>query len=171
MSDLILALEVDVVREVFKKVEESWASKIGYAALYSPSSAVEAAVTEAWQKIEDVVGQCLRSGWELAQSRVSDVINYVQTTASHLGNKANEFREILLAKLRNAISATFDLVLSAMRSEVKVGGLIYRLKSVKLQQKLVFSGSVEGSLTALCKFVSSGELVVEGAYEFSKESS
>ena len=70
----------------------------------------------------------------------------------------------LLKQLRLVISETFDLILSSMRSEVKIRDLTYRLTSVELQQKLVFSGSIEASLTALCKFVGSGEFVVTGSY-------
>ena len=166
MNELILALDEDLVQAAFKRVESTWAvSKLGDSALYAASSAVDAAVTEAWQKVEDVVGECLRAGWETVEGHVSEVVAYVKDAASKLGNKANQFREILLSKLRAVISATFDLVLSTMRIEVKIGDSTYCLKSVNLQQKLVFSGSLEGSLTALCKFVSSGELVVQGAYE------
>jgi hypothetical protein len=166
MNELILTLDEDLVQAAFRRVDSIWTvSKLSDSSLYSASSAVDAAVTEAWQKMEDVLGECLRAGWASVENHVSEVVTYVKDAASKLGNKANQFREILLAKLRAVISATFDLVLSTMRSEVKVGDSTYRLKSVNLQQKLVFSGSLESSLTALCKFVSSGELVVQGAYE------
>jgi len=62
-------------------------------------------------------------------------------------------------------NADFDQILSSLRIEIKIGEVPYRLKTLELQQKLVFSGSIEASVTTLCKFVSSGELSVQGSYE------
>jgi hypothetical protein len=121
---------------------------------------VNAAFTEAWLKIEELVGDSLKLGWEHTKERVGSVAGYVTDASVRLGNKAVEFQERLLKQPRLLISETFDLIFSSMRSEIKIGDLSYRLVLVELQQKLVFSGSIEASLTALCKFVGSGEFVV-----------
>jgi hypothetical protein len=164
--EIIVAVNEDVVREAFKRAETvEIAQDRPDAKLYSMSSAVKAAVGDTWLKIKRVVEECLRTRWELVQASVQEVLDYITATANGLGNDAIFYREILIVKMREIISSTFDLILSSLRTEIKVGEHSYRLKTVELQQKLVFTGSIELSLTTLCKFVSSGELSVQGSYE------
>jgi len=171
MAELVVTFTGDIVKVAFSRIEQlQRAAVLEDSALYAVSDVVNAAFTEAWLKIEELVGDALKLGWETTKERVASVAGYVMDASAKLGNKAAEFQERLLKQLRLLISETFDVILSSMRSEVKIGDLLYRLASVELQQKLVFSGSIEASLTALCKFVGSGEFVVTGSYTISSTS-
>lgn len=164
MTQLVVAVTGDLVKTAFKSVGNEGVKVREEAALQSISDAVRATLERAWVKIEDVVGTCLLRGWEDAKELVSEVSTFVAQEAEKLGQQAVEFRQLLLERLRSVISETFDLVLASMRSEVRLGEVSYRLESIDLEHKLVFSSSVKASLTALCKFVGSGELVVKGSY-------
>jgi hypothetical protein len=165
MSELVVTFTGDIVKIAFSRAEHlQQTTELTDSALYAVSDVVNAAFTEAWLKIEELVGDSVKLGWENTKERVSSVAGYVTDASVKLGNKAAEFEERLLKQLRFVISETFDLILSSMRNEVKIGDLSYRLASVELQQKLVFSGSIEASLTALCKFAGSGEFIVSGTY-------
>lgn len=164
MTQLVVAVTGDLVKTAFKSVGNEGAKVGEEATLQSISDAVRATLERAWVKIEDVVGACLLRGWEDAKELVSEVATFVAQETEKLGQQAIELRRLLLERLRRVISETFDLVLASMRSEVRIGEVSYCLTSIDLEHKLVFSSSVEASLTALCKFVGSGELVVKGSY-------
>jgi hypothetical protein len=165
MPELVVTLTGDIVKTAFSRAEAlAQTTLLKDTALFAASDVLSAAFEEAWLKIQELVGDSLRLGWEHTKERVASVSGYITDASAKLGNKAAEFQDLLLKQLRLVISETFDLILSSMRNEVKIGDLSYRLASVELQQKLVFSGSVEASITALCKFVGSGEFVVTGSY-------
>jgi hypothetical protein len=165
MPELVVILTGDVVKTAFSRAEQPQLTTSPQdSALYSVTGVFDAAFAEAWLMIEELVGDSLRLGWEQTKGRVASVADYVKNASVQLGNKSAEFQERLLKRLRLVVSETFDLILSSMRNEIKIGDRSYRLTSVELQQKLVFSGSLEASLTALCKFVGSGEFTVTGSY-------
>jgi hypothetical protein len=125
---------------------------------------VETAVSEAWEKIRALVKEVSRKGWEKTTSLLDEVIAFIDVSAAELENLADEFRKLLVQKIHELMQETSDLILNSIRTKVQVGDQHYVLNSVQLQTKLVFSASIEGSLTTLCKFIGSGETVVTGTY-------
>ena len=170
MTQLVVTLTEDLVDTAFKNATDKQNAGLDDASLQSISGAVRGALDNAYVKIRDVVKECSLKGWENAQGQVLKVLEDVTEEENELvDSDTKKFRKQLLDHLRRVIAETFNLVLSFMPSEVVIGEVTYRLTSVELEHKLVLSGSIEASLTALCKFVGSGEFVVKGAYGMSSE--
>jgi hypothetical protein len=125
---------------------------------------VESAASETWEKIRILVKEASRKGWEAAKPLIDDVLAFIDARAEELRSSADQFRKLIIEKIHELIRETTNLILISVRNSVQIGNQSYLLNSIELQTKLVFSGSVEGSITALCKFVGSGELVVTGKY-------
>ena len=170
MTQLVIPLTEDLIETVFTKVtDDAQSTGLDNTDLETISRALPGALEKAWAKIHDVVKECSLKGWKNAKVQVFKVLGEITEEAEKLGLDATEFKKILLDRLRQVFAETFDLMLSFMPSEVKIRGDRYCLNSVELEHKLVLSGSIEVSLTALCKFVGSGEFVVKGAYGLSSE--
>ena len=167
MNALTYAAPTDVIHEVLQAVAP--AAAMGAPATGALPAAIgdifEAAVREAWVRFRSMVERCARDGYEAVRAEITSFAGHVEMVAEELGARADEFRQRVLEKIRETIIATFDALLSCMRPTVLLGGRTYVLDSINLEQKLVYSGSLEMSLTALCKFVGGGELVVKGSYK------
>ena len=170
MSIMTVAVTYDLIARAFEQVEISKPSpstaNIGAAKAYSRAPEVEAALGDAWLKIKSLLERCANQGKEIIRSEVATFIQYVDSTGKELDALAKDFRDRLLEKIREMIAATFDLLLRALRSDIVVGERKLALKSIELEQKLMFSGSLQISLTSLCELAGTGELTVTGSYEF-----
>jgi hypothetical protein len=169
MSTMTVAVTFDLLSEAFDKVDVTKraapAAPGGAAKAYSRAPEVEAAVNDAWIRIKSMVERCVNQGKAIIQSEVSAFMQYVDSTSKELGARAKEFRDRLLDGIREMITKTFDLMLKALRSDIVVGQRTFALKTLDLEQKLLFSGSLQISLTSLCELAGSGELTVTGSYE------
>lgn len=163
---LISAIHNDIISAAFNSVElypdrtVSSEGKLHAAGL----DAIDAALSDVWNEIRKYVGDVSSKGWSAMQDNFGVIVSYINKAAESLGKQAQLFKERLLEKIRSVIAETFDLVLAALRSTVKIGGDEYKLVTVDLEHKLVYTGSVEVSLKSLCSFVGAGELVVKGSY-------
>jgi len=128
------------------------------------SGRVVAAVSEAWEKVREVLDEAARRGWEAVQSQTEGFSKYIESIVQELEDEADAFREMLASKLHKLMQVIMDKALRSVRSRLLVGGDVYLLNSVTVQNKLVFTGSIEVSLAALCRFIASGEMVVTGTY-------
>lgn len=166
MNALTFAAPTDVIADVLDSVAPQRASdpavKGGLAGAHG--TAYEAACKEAWVRFRVLVEQCARDGYDATRAAIADFVTRTGEVADELGAAGQAFRQHVLGKIRDTIVATFDALLGCMRSRVELGGRSYVLDSINLEHKLVYSGSLEASLTALCKFVGTGEMVVKGAY-------
>lgn len=169
MSTVIVAAAADVIAQAFEQVNVLQAPQAGFAGgtprAYSLANEVEGALGDAWVKIRALVEKCSQKGRAIVRSEVETFMQYMETTCRELGAHAREFRERLLGKIREMISSTFAVMLRAMHSELTVGDRKLALKSINLEQKLIFSGSLQISLTSLCEFAGGGELTIVGSYE------
>jgi hypothetical protein len=167
MNALTYAAPTDVIHDVLQAVAPAAAS--GEPSTGALGGAIrdtfESAVREAWVRFQAMVERCTRDGYEAVCAEITSFTGHIEMVAGELGARAEEFRQRVLEKIRETIIATFDALLSCMRSTVLLGGRTYLLDSIDLEHKLVYSGSLEMSLTALCKFVGGGELVVKGSYK------
>lgn len=167
MNQVLLATSQDVVTVVFDRLERRQQVTAGGAGGGLKSGALdafEAAVAEKVQELKELAARSVREGWEAVQGAVRSFTGGVEEAATQLGKRAQEFRDRLMDVIRSVIAETFDFMLSAMRAELKVGGQTYRMASIDMEQKLVFTGSIDISVTSLCKLLGSGELVVKGKY-------
>jgi hypothetical protein len=169
MSTMTVAVSFDLLSQAFDQVDvtkRAATAAAGHAAkAYSRAPEVEAAVSDAWIRIKSMVERCVTQGRAIIQNEVSAFMEYVDSTSKELGARAKEFRDRLLESIREMITQTFDLMLKALRSDIIVGERKFALKSLNLEQKLLFSGSLQISLTSLCELAGSGELSVTGSYE------
>lgn len=167
MNALTYAAPTDVIQEVLQAVAPGAA--LGEVATDALGGAVggglDSAVREAWVRFRSIVERCARDGYEAVRAEITSFTDHVEMVAAELGARADVFREQIREKIRETIVATFDALLGCMRSTVLLGGRTYMLDSIDLEHKLVYSGSLEMSLTSLCKFVGGGELVVKGSYK------
>ena len=166
MNQVLLTTQVDLVSAVFARVEQRRAvgAHSGSALQAGALDAFEAAVAEKAQELKEIAEDAVRSGWEAVQGAVQSFSAGVERAATNFGKRAKEFRDRVMDVIRNIIAETFDFMLSAMRSELVVGGRTYTMASLDFEQKLVFTGSIDISVTSLFKLLGSGELVVKGKY-------
>jgi hypothetical protein len=170
MNQFTVLLPYDLIERAFEQIDIASPSANtvarGDSKLYAnPISILEAAIGDAWLKIQTLVTKCARQGKQFIQEQVSDFMSYVEATTKELGSNADNFRLRLLEKIQEIMCETFDLMLKALRTEIMVGHRKLVLKSIDLEQKLTYTASLEVSLTSLCEFAGGGELTVKGAYE------
>jgi len=151
-----------VLRNITFEVAVAGSVSSNYQRLSTPAAI--AAAKEVWARIERVLKQAARDGWDAVREEVKAVGEFLDARAAELLNEAAELRDVLIQKLREAMQGMHDFVLGSIRTRVKIGEDTYVLGSIDLESKLVYSGSIEASITALCKFVASGESVVTGKY-------
>lgn len=151
-----------VLRNITFEVAVAGSVSSNYQRLSTPAAI--AAAKEVWTRIERVLKQAARDGWDAVREEVKAVGEFLDARAAELLNEAAELRDALIDKLREAMQGIHDFVLGSIRTRVKIGEDTYVLGSIDLESKLVYSGSIEASITALCKFVASGESVVTGKY-------
>lgn len=167
MTAFIIPATRDVVFEALNLVEftpEANATAGGIL-LYAPSgSPLQAALSEAWSKIRTIVETSAKRGWTVVEEEVRQFGAYVQQTVAELGGQAKEFVDFVLEKIRETVAKIFDTLLCFLRTDFLVGGIVYKLESVELEHKILFSVEVETNLLALCKLAGEGELTVKGAY-------
>jgi vacuolar-type H+-ATPase subunit D/Vma8 len=170
MTRLVTSVHTDIVDSLFRKVvlATSDGSQSGAALYKDTSSPVIAAAREAWEKIQSLLKHAARKGWQASQQMLDEFSAYVEDVSAELAEQADQFRAFLLEKLHELIRETFDFVLRSIRSRLVIGGSTYVLKSVELETKLVYSSSIEASVTTLCKFVGEGEAVVTGSYSLAE---
>lgn len=168
MNQVLLATTGDLVDTVFARIEvrsiSTDAAGAGGGLKSGALDAFEAAISEKLQELRDLAGRAVRNGWDAVQGAARDFSASVDEVAAGFGKRAQEFRDRLMALIRQIISDTFDFMLSAMRSELKIGNRTYTMASVDIEQRLVFTSSIDISVTSLCKLLGTGELVVKGKY-------
>lgn len=166
MTQLVSAVHIDIVDAAFAKVVLAAPVAVRRdGKLYKDlSGPVVAAATEIWERIRELLNHAARKGWDVAQQMLDDVNIHITALAEELKEHAHEFRALLLERLQDLMRETFDLVLRSVRSRIQIGEATYILGSVQLESKLVYTSSIEASVTALCKFVGQGETVVKGTY-------
>ncbi|MBR0917061.1 hypothetical protein JQ614_02495 [Bradyrhizobium diazoefficiens] len=166
MTELVTSVQTDIIESAFAAVNirDTVAPHKGGKLYKDVSSSVVVAATEAWQRIRELLEQASRKGWDTVQTMVDDVNNHIDALAKELREEAEDFKKFLLEKLQELMRETFDVVLRSIRSQVQIGDATYVLTSIQLESKLVYSSSIEASVTALCKFVGKGEAVVTGTY-------
>jgi hypothetical protein len=125
---------------------------------------VNSALEESWLQIKEAVQTAAYDGWEAAKAVLQKVNNFIRETAENLGNEAKNFKNRLTEKIQEAMIGTYELVLGSLKAELVVGNKILPIKSIDVEYKMSFSGSLEISLTNLCKMVASGDLVIKGSY-------
>lgn len=134
--------------------------------LYGASSgAFQIALDEAWVKMRTIVEKSAQQGWEVVKSEIKSFVGYVESTSMELGKQAQQFIDFVLEKIREAVIRISDALFRCLRTKLEVGDLIYRLSSVEVEHKLVFSAELETNLLVLCKLASEGELSVKGSYQ------
>ena len=166
MTQVLLSTSGDLVETVFATVmaRDSAGEDTGSGLKSGALDAFESAIAEKLQDLKEMAAQAAREGWDAVKEKVKSYAEGVADAAKNFGKRAQEFRDKLMEKIREIISETFDFMLGAMRSELKIGRQTYTMVSVDIEQKLVFTGSIDISVTSLCKLLGSGELVVKGKY-------
>ena len=170
MTQIIATVPSDVIQAVFAKISltESFSSLPGGKLYKDAAGPIMAAVREIWERRRELLSYSARNGWDAAQSGLDEINTKVDELVEKLEEQAEAFQELLLAKLRELMRETVDFVLRSVRCRIDLGGFSYVLNSIELETKLVYSTSIEGLLTVLCKFVGNGELKLVGTYALLK---
>jgi hypothetical protein len=166
MMQLVSSVQSDIIDSVFDKVHliTTDAAAPGIALYKDTPSIVTVAATETWEKIRNLVSFAARKGWEAAHEMLDVLSLHIEQVSAELVELADTFRAFILKKLHELIRETFDFVLRSIRSKLEIGESTYVLNTIELETKLVYSNSIEASLTTLCKFIGQGEAVVTGRY-------
>lgn len=168
MSQIILALSPEKFQKIIDqdiRFPEPAAGQSGL--LYKGgSAALNIALDETWEQIREALNTAFHHGWEAAKDFVQKVKDKVKDTSERLGQEAALYRARLLEKLQEALQETYNLMLGSLKQQVMVGEIGLPLKGIEIEFKLVLTGSVEVSLTSLCKAAASGEMTIKGSYGF-----
>ena len=166
MSELVMSAGGNIVDAAFARVTLTSDSvkAIGSDLQKLSTAALAAAAGEVWEKVRSVLNQAARDGWISVQKAVADLGQFIEERAAELYDDAVQFRQLILDKLHELMRETVDIVLRSVRSKITIGEDIFVLKTIDLETKLVYSASIEASITVLCKFIGSGETVVKGKY-------
>lgn len=166
MSEFVILLGRDLIDDTMEGVVIAAPStQLSPNALQKLNSGrVVAAVGEAWEKLRILLNDIAGRGWESAQSSISGFREFVEKTAAELEEEAESFRELLNAKMREAMDGLMDKALRTVRSRILVGSDVFVLTTFTVQNKLTYTTSAEVSLTALCRFIAAGEIAVTGTY-------
>lgn len=131
------------------------------------ASALNESLVETWDKIKEAVRTAAHDGWEAAKTLVEKINEHVRNTAKILGTQAQLYRDRLVEKIQESLTANYDMMIGSLKQQISVGTTSLPLKSIEVEFKTVFTGSVELSLTSLCKMVASGEMTIKGSYGLS----
>jgi hypothetical protein len=104
-------------------------------------------VEEVWDSIETALRHAFQFGREKAGALLDAAANKAESLLTEAGQKAREVRETILQRLRMFTQALFEGLIAQMPNVVKIGSSEYVLKTVKLNQKLVATGSLKINLT------------------------
>lgn len=166
MNQVLLTTHTDIVTLVFERLERQAPAGSAAGGLRSGAlDAFESAVAEKVQELRELAARSVRDGYEAVRGALQSFAAGVEDAAAAMGKRAQEFRNRLLDIVRSTISETFDVMLGTLRPVLSIGGVSYRMVSIDMEQKLVFSGSLDISVTSLCKLLGSGELVLKGSYK------
>lgn len=166
MNQVLLSTDADIVTLVFERLDQRASAAGAAGGLRSGAlDAFESAVAEKVQELRELAARSVRDGYEAVRGAVQSFAAGVEDAAAAMGKRAQEFRGRLLDFVRRMIGETFDVMLGALRPVLAIGGVTYRMVSIDMEQKLVFSGSLDISVTSLCKLLGSGELVLKGTYK------
>ena len=166
MNQVLLTTETDIVTLVFERLERRAPAAGAAGGLRSGAlDAFESAVAEKVQELRELAARSVRDGYDAVRGALQSFAADVEDAAAAMGKRAQEFRKRLLDFVRSMISETFDVMLGTLRPVLSIGGVSYRMVSIDMEQKLVFSGSLDISVTSLCKLLGSGELVLKGSYK------
>jgi hypothetical protein len=167
MSQIIISATDDIIRHVFQlgRVAPATTQFTEGGPNTPVGDEVTAALEQAWHRLQQLTLNCWRKGLEDSKTLIAEVTESIIQTARDLGAKGKQFVDLFIRKVREAIATMFQLMLDTLQSEIKIGQVTYKLKSVALEQKVVSTGSLEFSIHTLCKAAASGELVVKGSYE------
>ncbi len=163
MQEVILITE-DMHRKALAEVRSQ--APVGAAGrLFSPiSSPSRSFLEELWDQVEGGLTQAAKGLTDLAQASFKQVVEQLSQLAQTAQAKAEEVRQMLLARLNDYLGKLVDACLSLVRSSVVAGGKTLSLTKVSIGQTLKLSGSLEASLTKIAEFVAEGEVGLTTEY-------
>ncbi|MEM6820906.1 MAG: hypothetical protein AAF558_03030 [Verrucomicrobiota bacterium] len=127
-------------------------------------SAVVVAATESWDKIREFFTQVARDGWDSVKAHFDELMIFINEQLRVLGNLAEDYEQMILEKLHEMISNASEFLLKSVRPQVEVGNQVFILSAINVETKLLFSASIEASVTTIGKFIGSGEATVKATY-------
>ena len=119
---------------------------------------------ELWDRVEGGLAQAAKGLIEAAQASFKQVVDELANLANAAQAKAEEVRQMLLARLNDYLGKLVDACLSLVRPSVVAGGKTLSLTKVSIGQTLKLSGSLEASFTKIAEFVAEGEVGLTTEY-------
>jgi hypothetical protein len=121
-------------------------------------------VEEVWDSIESALRQAFLFGRDEASQLMNAATEKVEQLLKEAGQKAREIQDAILERLHAFTEALFQGMLSRITTTMKIGASEFTLRSVKLNQKLVATGSVKTNLAEVLSLAANGEIEVNAEY-------
>jgi hypothetical protein len=103
-------------------------------------------------------------GRDEASQLMNAATEKVEQLLKEAGQKAREIQDAILERLHAFTEALFQGMLSRITTTMKIGASEFTLRSVKLNQKLVATGSVKTNLAEVLSLAANGEIEVNAEY-------
>ena len=121
-------------------------------------------IEEVWDSIEAALRHAFQFGREEAVQLMNAAAEKTEALLKEAGQKAREIQDAILQRLHTFTQALFEGMLSRVPTTIKIGIAEYPLKTVKLNQKLVATGSLKTNLAEVLSLAANGEIEVIAEY-------
>jgi hypothetical protein len=128
------------------------------------NSALLGRIEEVWDSIEVALRHGFQFGKEKASDLMTKAVHQTEQLLTEAGDLASRVQDEILQRL-HAFTKTFvDGMLARIPITVKIGGIEYALRTVKLDQKLVASGALKTNLVEVFSLTANGEIEIGAEY-------
>lgn len=128
------------------------------------SEDTDAAIELTLIRIRDLMKDAAHRGWEYVREKFDMVIQFIKDKSNDLGEKAKEYKDRLMERIKTVFVEMYNLLLSTLKNKIKIGELYYQMETVEIEHVLKLTGELEVSIEMLCKFATEGEISIKGSY-------
>jgi hypothetical protein len=163
-----MELRVLADRDIFEHAIEA-AEQVGRGGklkgLNAPDASLSGWLSEAWDAIREALASAREAGTAAVKELAEQSWLTVQSVLTRAGERADQLRELLIARLREYQRRFVDELMQQFRSEMTVGTSRLTLTQVRVSQKVSVCNSVKASMHEVIALTAQGELSIEASYE------
>ncbi len=128
------------------------------------NAALKGKFAEMWGLVKSALAKAHEVGAEASRAWLDKAVGGVQEILASAGDKAEELRAALAAKLRDFARTIIDGALHDVRDELQVGGVTMTLRQVEIGQTLLIGGSLKSTITELVAMSAEGQITINATY-------
>jgi hypothetical protein len=124
-------------------------------------------IEEVWDSIEKALKHAFEFGRDKASDLMTAAVLQTENLLAGAGEMAKEVQDAILQRLNTFTNAFIQGMLARVPTSVGIGGVEFALGTVKLNQKLVATGSLKTNLAEVFSLAANGEIEVGAEYSMS----